>query len=320
MVTTIKTTHYALAKRKTVEKNAVKVLSGLKTVIVHARVTSSAARTTLIRLTRSIANAIRQRSVAQVKTDALMSYAFRPKVKIPAAQVRHILKTEAADAKVTRHAARMILTQLIRNVFVTLTPLAAMRHPSSKHGSITLNALRVKAATNAVMAITIRRTRDVSANQKMNAVRTTPGKRIPGVYATHLKIAVKVIHTQKTNTVHATRTFLVAKNLPILLLTGATVIAPARVVLIAVIGAVTKMTGALTRTVLACLTWTKTNAVAMALSGLKTTNLKKAAALPVTVHAATLPRIKLARQCHHAITLMTRLHFKNARSNSPLGE
>ena len=97
-------------------------------------------------------------------------------------------------------------------------------------------------------------------------------------------------------------------------------IAPARVVLIAVIGVVTKMTGALTRTVLACLTWTKTNAVAMALSGLKTTNLKKAAALPVTVHAATLPRIKLARQCHHAITLMTRLHFKNASSNSPLGE
>jgi hypothetical protein len=63
MVTTIKKTHYALAKRKTAERNAVKVLSGLKTVIAHARVNSSAARTTLGRLTR-IVNAIRHRSVA----------------------------------------------------------------------------------------------------------------------------------------------------------------------------------------------------------------------------------------------------------------
>jgi hypothetical protein len=269
MVTTIKTTQNALAKRKKAEKNAVKVLGGLKTLIAHARVTFSAARTTPIRLTRRIANAIRQRSVARVKTDAPISFAFRSKVKIPAAQVRNILETKAAHAKVTRNAARMILTQAIRNVIATLKPLAAIRHPSIIHGGITPNALRVTAAKNAVLAIIVKPTIIVKTNHKIFAVRVTPMKRIlSGVLATLLNLAVKVINTQTTYAVLATKTFNVANTLPILTLTRATVIVNARVALYAVQDAATKMTGAITRNVIAYLTWTKTNAVLKALSGL----------------------------------------------------
>jgi hypothetical protein len=114
-----------------------------------------------------------------MKTDAPISYAFRPKVKIPAAQVRHMLKTKTALAKVTSTAARMILTQTISTVLVTLTPLAAIRHPIFKHGRLTPYALRVKAATNAVLTIPMRRTSYVNAYQQMNAVRTTPMIQIP---------------------------------------------------------------------------------------------------------------------------------------------
>ena len=111
----------------------------------------------------------------------------------------------------TRTAARVILTQAISTVLVTLTPLAAIRHPSSKHGRLTPYALRVKAATNAVLRIPIRRISYVNAYQQMNAVRATPKKQIlSGVNATHLKIVVKVIHTLTTNAVNATQMFIVA--------------------------------------------------------------------------------------------------------------
>lgn len=187
MVTIITTTHFALVKKKRVESNAVKVLYGLKTLIAHARVVFSAVRTTLGGQTL-IASAIRKRSVAQDRTDATMSFAFRPSMKSSAAQVRNILKTQAAHAKTGPNiAARMILTQKMRTVLVTLKKIAAIRHPSSKHGGITPNTvLRVTAATNAVLMIRLTPTSYVIAYQKNNAVRAKLGKIISIVLATHL--------------------------------------------------------------------------------------------------------------------------------------
>ena len=69
--------------------------------------------------------------------------------------------------------------------------------------------------------------------------------------------------------------------------------------------AVTKMTGALTRTALACLTWTKTDAVLHLLNGLLTTKDKEAAANPETFHAATLIRMKHAERNLSANTKVT---------------
>jgi hypothetical protein len=176
MVTIITATHYALAKKKRVEKNAVKVSNGLKTLIAHARVVFSAVRTTLGGQTL-IASAIRKRSVAKDRTDATMSFAFRPWMKSSAAQVRNILETQAAHAKtVPNIAARVILTQTMRTVLVTLKKIAAIRHPSSKHGGITPNTvLRVTAATNAVLMILLTPTNYVIAYHKNNAVRAKLG-------------------------------------------------------------------------------------------------------------------------------------------------
>jgi len=185
MVTIITTTHYALVKKKRVESNAVKVLYGLKTLIAHARVVFSAVRTTLGGQTL-IASAIRKRSVAKDRTDATMSFAFQ--MKSSAAQVRNILETQAAHAKtVPNIAARVILTQTMRTVLVTLKKIAAIRHPSSKHGGITpITVLRVTAATNVVLMIRMTPTSYVIAYHKNNAVRAKLGKIIFIVLATHL--------------------------------------------------------------------------------------------------------------------------------------
>ena len=91
--------------------------------------------------------------------------------------MRNILETQAAHAKtVPNIAARVILTQTMRTVLVTLKKIAAIRHPSSKHGGITPNTvLRVTAATNAALMIRLTPTNCVIAYHKNNAVRATLG-------------------------------------------------------------------------------------------------------------------------------------------------